>query len=251
MSDFPRDASKSSGYSSNCAECKRKYGRARYAANPEPVKAKQAAYIEKNYELLRQKRQALRKTPEGRAAKAAADKRRRLEKRLAVAAISGKYDAHIMQWKYRQPAKPELHNAHVRALKADKAAWFRIRYQNDAEFNLKQRVRAQVKKSGEKYRNLAEMMRYSIKRRRTSQTLRRVIGVTAEQLRAHLERQFTKGMNWDRFLAGEIHIDHIVPRTAFNLHCEDDIAACWSLPNLRPMWARDNLEKRDKRVSLL
>ena len=48
--------------------------------------------------------------------------------------------------------------------------------------------------------------------------------------------------------AGEIHIDHIVPVAAFSitsLDC-DDFKRCWSLSNLRPLWAADNRAKGSK-----
>jgi hypothetical protein len=65
-------------------------------------------------------------------------------------------------------------------------------------------------------------------------------------LRAHLERQFTKGMSWDAFLRGEIHIDHIRPLASFAYTDASDpqFLACWGLPNLRPLWAPDNHRKR-------
>jgi len=76
-------------------------------------------------------------------------------------------------------------------------------------------------------------------------------GYTTKDLRDHLERQFTKGMNWEKFRAGEIHIDHIVPLSSFNLHDPEDLRRAWEITNLRPLWARDNLEKSAKRLLLV
>lgn len=50
---------------------------------------------------------------------------------------------------------------------------------------------------------------------------------------------------------GEIHIDHIIPKAAFDLSDFDQWRICWGLPNLRPLWAKDNLEKKDKILNLL
>lgn len=78
-----------------------------------------------------------------------------------------------------------------------------------------------------------------------------ILGYSSDDLRAHLERQFAKGMSWDNY--GEWHVDHIVPVASFEFDSADhpDFAACWSLTNLQPLWARDNIAKRAKRVTLL
>lgn len=80
-----------------------------------------------------------------------------------------------------------------------------------------------------------------------------LLGYSMDELRQHLERQFTKGMTWERFMKGEIHIDHIIPVSAFNIQSVDDpdFKACWALTNLRPMWARENLSKNNKVLTLL
>lgn len=67
-----------------------------------------------------------------------------------------------------------------------------------------------------------------------------LVGYTKDQLKMHLEKLFTTGMNWDNY--GEWHVDHIIPISAFNYSCPDDLdfKKCWALNNLRPMWARDN-----------
>lgn len=78
-----------------------------------------------------------------------------------------------------------------------------------------------------------------------------LVGYTEAELRAHLERQFLKGMSWANF--GEWHIDHIVPLSSFTITGPDDpeIKRAWGLPNLRPLWAIDNIRKGAKRETLL
>lgn len=80
-----------------------------------------------------------------------------------------------------------------------------------------------------------------------------LVDYTLEELRDHIEKQFTTGMTWDRLKAGEIHIDHIVPLSSFNYSdpSEPDFKAAWALTNLRPLWARDNLKKYCRRTHLL
>lgn len=78
-----------------------------------------------------------------------------------------------------------------------------------------------------------------------------LLGYSETELRAHLERQFLKGMTWNNY--GEWHIDHIVPLVEFQISGPDDpeLRRAWALPNLRPLWAKDNLSKNCRRASLL
>ncbi|WP_203228521.1 hypothetical protein [Pseudomonas citronellolis] len=68
-----------------------------------------------------------------------------------------------------------------------------------------------------------------------------MLGYSRNDLKTHLERQFLRGMSWDNY--GEWHVDHIVPLSTFSRNDIDEIRACWALPNLRPIWAKDNLRK--------
>lgn len=72
-----------------------------------------------------------------------------------------------------------------------------------------------------------------------------------DDLRIHIERQFTKGMTWDNM--GEWHLDHIVPVASFNFSSaeDDEFKACFALANLRPMWAKENQRKSAKRIFLI
>lgn len=76
-----------------------------------------------------------------------------------------------------------------------------------------------------------------------------ILGFTKEDLIAHLEKQFTDGMSWDNY--GDWHIDHEIPLAAHNFETTDDIdfKRAWSLTNLRPLWAMDNMKKGAKLLS--
>jgi hypothetical protein len=116
---------------------------------------------------------------------------------------------------------------------------FHARYGVDLEFTLRHRMRS--------------LIRTSITRGRSGTRMAELLGYTVDELRAHLERQFTKGMTWERFMAGEIHIDHIIPIASFGLVNEssDGFKQCWALANLRPMWAKENISKQHKVLTLL
>jgi hypothetical protein len=78
-----------------------------------------------------------------------------------------------------------------------------------------------------------------------------LVDFSIPELKRHLERQFTCGMNWKNM--GEWHIDHRVPLAAFEFSKaeDDDFKAAWSITNLQPLWAPDNCKKSDNRIYLL
>jgi 5-methylcytosine-specific restriction endonuclease McrA len=78
-----------------------------------------------------------------------------------------------------------------------------------------------------------------------------LLDYTVDELRAHIERQFLKGMSWGNF--GEWHVDHIVPLSSFSFTGPHDpeFKRAWALSNLRPLWAAENMSKGGKVVSLL
>jgi len=70
-----------------------------------------------------------------------------------------------------------------------------------------------------------------------------LLGYSADDLMAHLEKQFEDGMSWDNY--GEWEVDHIIPRRFFkyNDHRDVEFKMCWRLENLRPLWKRENLKR--------
>lgn len=97
---------------------------------------------------------------------------------------------------------------------------------------------------------VAARLRGLIKEKKDRPTFE-IFGYSKIALMQHLERQFLSGMNWQNM--GKWHIDHIVPLSSFNISAANDPAlrVAWGLPNLRPLWAADNLRKKAKRLFLL
>ena len=97
--------------------------------------------------------------------------------------------------------------------------------------------------------NMATSMRDSLKRKNISKNGRNwesLVGYTSQNLKSHLEKKFQPGMTWENY--GKWHIDHIIPRTFFQYKSVKNIEFkyCWSLDNLQPLWAKDNLSKSAK-----
>jgi len=75
-----------------------------------------------------------------------------------------------------------------------------------------------------------------------------IVGYTLEDLINHLEKQFAKGMNWNNHGNKGWHIDHIIPISLWQYESYNDreFKQCWSLANLQPLWAKDNMSKGNK-----
>jgi 5-methylcytosine-specific restriction endonuclease McrA len=69
-----------------------------------------------------------------------------------------------------------------------------------------------------------------------------------KQLYIHLTKTLPDGYTWSDFLAGKLHIDHIIPISAFNFSKPEhiDFKRCWALSNLRLIPAKENLIKSNK-----
>lgn len=123
--------------------------------------------------------------------------------------------------------KSYARNAHVRL------AQQKVKRRTDTAFAIHMRVSSSV--------------RNSLGRSRLGTSWIKLLDFSAADLHAHLERQFTEGMTWERFMAGEIEIDHIIPVSFFRPKAIDsaEFRMCWNLKNLQPLWRLDNRLKRD------
>jgi len=85
------------------------------------------------------------------------------------------------------------------------------------------------------------------KKRRSWESM---VDYNREELMEHLESLFLSGMSWKNY--GEWHIDHLVPIATFDFEdsSHPHFKACWSLANLQPMWAHDNLVKGGRVIQL-
>jgi hypothetical protein len=71
----------------------------------------------------------------------------------------------------------------------------------------------------------------------------KLVGYDVDELKAHLESLFQPGMTWDNY--GEWHVDHIIPVSMFKYdsYHHPEFRRCWSLDNIQPLWAFDNMSK--------
>lgn len=163
--------------------------------------------------------------------------------------------AYHAEWRERNRARWNAQNKRWRDSNKEKMSELRRKWiQSNPDKAKAIRERAvEKKKQAPAYKvhsRVKTQIRKAIRHRRSASTFASV-GYTCGELMTHLERQFLPGMGWHNM--NQWHIDHIVPLAAFDISSESDpdFKRAWSLPNLRPIWARDNLRKQDKRTHLL
>lgn len=79
-----------------------------------------------------------------------------------------------------------------------------------------------------------------------SATLLELLGCSFEFLKQYIEKQFTEGMTWQKYLDGSIEIDHIKPCCSFDLSKHEQQKICFHYTNLQPMWSEDNRKKLEE-----
>jgi hypothetical protein len=89
--------------------------------------------------------------------------------------------------------------------------------------------------------NLRSRIYIALKKNYKNTSTIKLLGCSLKQLRIHLEKQFTIGMNWNNY--GKWHIDHIKPCASFDLSKPSEQRKCFHYTNLQPLWAKENLKK--------
>ena len=79
-------------------------------------------------------------------------------------------------------------------------------------------------------------LRTALKENKAERHWEDLVPYNLEQLKEHLESQFTPEMSWDN-QGSYWEIDHIIPQNTFSFETENDLGfkICWSLMNLRPL----------------
>ena len=146
------------------------------------------------------------------------------------------------RWIFNNPEKHKECRKRAEAKRSKTAARttynreYRRKLRSDSVFRLKN--------------NISRQIVHSLKRKERSkhgQSVLDKLGYSLQQLKEHLEKQFDENMNWENY-GTYWHIDHIVPHSSFSYTSMDDeeFKKCWSLNNLRPLEAIENIKKSNK-----
>lgn len=116
--------------------------------------------------------------------------------------------------------------------RAYQAVWTKERLASDLNYRIKRRLRHRIWRA--------------LKGLRKERPTLELLGCSVDQLREHLEAQFTKGMTWENYGQPGWEIDHIRPCASFDLSDSEQLAACFHYTNLQPLWGPDNWKKGSK-----
>jgi hypothetical protein len=106
------------------------------------------------------------------------------------------------------------------------------KYNNDLFYRLKKNIRNRIRSIIKKNTLTVETNSFSL------------VGCSTDELKTHIEKQFTNGMSWYNYRYNGWHIDHIIPlATAKTL---DDLILLSHYTNLQPLWSKDNFKKGKK-----
>jgi len=227
LDDFYKDKRLKFGRTSECKDCHKKQQMKYYENNYEYVRSYQAEYLNLNREELNECNKQYNND------KVAENPNYYKEQYQRYQEHQLKYHAERREdEEYREYMKEYLKEYNAEPENIDKRnEYWRNRYKNDIKFRLKQ--------------NIGNRMRASLINGKNNEMLENVLGYSLDSLILHLESKFLEGMSWDNY--GLWHIDHKVGIANFNYTSYKDEAfkRCWSLQNLQPLWALDNLEKHD------
>lgn len=198
-----------------------------YKENPEHYKAYQRAYRKANKDNPKYitKKKALNKTRYDRLK----DDPEFKQKSNSLALASYEKNKNDLEYKAR--------------VKTHSDAYYR-RHKNQPEFKQKRRERNKkfyYTPKG-KIRSVVTNVFKRIKQNKTANTFE-LLGCTCEEAKAHIESLWQPGMTWENHGLHGWHIDHIRPVSSFK---EDELHLINHISNLQPLWAKDNLLKRDK-----
>ena len=211
-----------------CKTCCNEARRAKYVKKPKPPKqtkeeklAYAKAYREKNKEEIARKAKAYREKNKEEIARKTKNYYRENREEILAKQASEDYKARrkIRRKNYRQRATDYQRN----------------RRQNNPEYNLRCRVSSCIANT---------MARWSYSKDHPTW---QALPYTPEQLREHLEAQFDEHMTWENY--GDYwHIDHIYPQSLLPYDSleHENFIKCWSLDNLQPLEAIENMRKSNK-----
>jgi len=123
--------------------------------------------------------------------------------------------------------------------KAVRNARQREKLKNDVKFRLNNRIRARIH----------EVLKSKGKRKAFS-TLKYLSAPSFDFLKKYLEARFKPGMTWENNTVHGWHIDHIIPCSSFDFNDVEQQKKCWHYTNLQPLWAHENLKKKDKIIGV-
>ena len=157
------------------------------------------------------------------------------------------------KWYYKHPAESRektlrWHRDNPEKAREKASRWYYKNHAKVKETAKKYNAKILGTERGKLNNNMRSRIGTSLKNHSKSrQHWESLVGYTVDQLKKHLEKQFTPEMSWENY--GKVwEIDHKIPIAVFNYERPNDIdfRICWSINNLQPLTTFKNRSKQDK-----
>lgn len=212
LTEFYRDKNAKDGRRADCGECNKNSVSERHRKDPEAERARQKRWRENNPDKV--KEQYKKSRPK------------------------------MREWVRERYAKDEEYRNRV-ILDVRK---YKANPKNKEAIQETRKKSRQKSMQNPKFRislNLRRRMNTVLKNWTKDSSTIKLVGCTWEELRAHIESQFTEGMTWDNYGKQGWHLDHIVGCANFDLSDPEQQKICFHYTNLQPLWWYDNLLKKE------
>ena len=148
------------------------------------------------------------------------------------------HDAHIAAYlKYRSKISSMMFDNHVKDWNRQTALKARWRTKHDINYLTNMRMRVSIRKA--------------LKGRKSGRRWESIVGYNIGDLITHFNKTMPKGYTLEDAFNGRLHIDHIVPKSLFDMSNEANVKKAWCISNLRLIPSKENLMKSSKNVYLV
>lgn len=158
-------------------------------------------------------------------------------------------------WWAAEEIIPEFKKRHIERIESCADQQKEIRYLCKVFPELKHKIKYRYEKKFKSDRSLFKnrlrtLLRTNLQnngiqaRTLTSSMIEFLLGYSIEDIMSHIENQFTAKMTWENH--GKVwHLDHIYPcsRLRYKSATDNNFKRLWSLNNLRPLCAKENIAK--------
>jgi len=239
---FRKNKSKRDGFGDYCRKCESQYQKYYRENNKEKIIKRNERYYQNNREREIKKNKKYRQKNRERIAEQG--KKYNHKNRERIAKRRKRYYQNNRKKILEQTKQYQQNNKEKIAKKVKK-----YRQNNKEKHNEYSRKRIKKDPKFKLNHNMRALIRNSLKRRNISKngnSWESLVNFTLEELMTHLEGLFRDGMTWKNY--GKWHVDHIKPISLFDFESVEDpeFKECWTLENLQPLWAKENLRKHTK-----
>ena len=133
--------------------------------------------------------------------------------------------------RYQENREEYLLKQKERKNTAESRAWYRDHYKQKQQSSIEWKLA----------KSLRDRLYKAVTRNSKNLSALTLVGCSIDDLKNHLEKQFSDKMTWENY--GDWHIDHIRPCISFDLTDIKQQEECFHFSNLRPIWGQENRSK--------